>query len=65
MKGLDYLHSNSYLNYHGNLSSTTCLITSRWVVVLSDFGLNRLLNPKFAEGTLRKTFKEAEGDCQF
>lgn len=37
-QGMLYLH-DSPLRYHGALSSSNCLIDSRWVVKLSDFGL--------------------------
>ncbi|XP_046561340.1 atrial natriuretic peptide receptor 1-like [Haliotis rubra] len=36
--GLEYLHMSS-LKYHGNLTSSNCLIDSRWVCKLTDFGL--------------------------
>jgi serine/threonine protein kinase len=33
-----YIHS-SPVEYHGDLKSSNCLVDSRWVVKISDFGL--------------------------
>lgn len=38
LQGMTYLH-DSPLRVHGNLCTANCLIDSRWVVKLSDFGL--------------------------
>ncbi|GMT22899.1 hypothetical protein PFISCL1PPCAC_14196, partial [Pristionchus fissidentatus] len=39
--GLDYLHS-SFLQCHGNLNSSACLVDDRWQVKLSDYGLRTI-----------------------
>ncbi|XP_058835407.1 guanylate cyclase 32E [Topomyia yanbarensis] len=38
LRGMIYLH-DSPLHFHGSLRTSNCLIDSRWVVKLSDFGL--------------------------
>lgn len=38
---MTYLH-DSALRSHGNLKSSKCLVDSRWVVKISDFGLHEL-----------------------
>ncbi|CAG7826833.1 unnamed protein product, partial [Allacma fusca] len=39
LRGLSYLHDSSQFRFHGNLKPTNCLVDSRWVLRLSDFGL--------------------------
>lgn len=39
LRGMLYLH-DSPLRYHGNLKASNCLVDSRWVVKLADFGLS-------------------------
>ncbi|KAG5673369.1 hypothetical protein PVAND_003425 [Polypedilum vanderplanki] len=43
IRGMTYLH-DSPLRVHGNLCTSNCLIDSRWVVKLSDFGLYAFKN---------------------
>jgi len=38
---MDYLHS-SVIRYHGNLKSTNCVVDSRFVLKITDFGLTSL-----------------------
>ncbi|XP_041362491.1 guanylate cyclase 32E-like [Gigantopelta aegis] len=40
LKGLIYLHQ-SEIGCHGDLKSSNCLVDSRWVVKITDFGLNK------------------------
>ncbi|XP_011493860.1 PREDICTED: guanylate cyclase 32E [Ceratosolen solmsi marchali] len=39
MRGMIYLHE-SVIKFHGSLSTSNCLVDSRWVVKLADFGLH-------------------------
>jgi len=47
LHGLQYLH-DSPLRFHGNLKTSNCLVDSRWVVKVADFGLHEF--KKGAEG---------------
>ena len=55
IRGMTYLHKNSSIGVHGNLKSSNCLVTSRWVVKLSGFGLPNIRN-KFKEDRGKTTF---------
>jgi len=38
-QGMKYLH-NAAVKFHGNLTSTRCVIDSHWVVKITDWGLH-------------------------
>ncbi|XP_057557207.1 guanylyl cyclase C isoform X3 [Hippopotamus amphibius kiboko] len=44
-KGMSYLHS-SKIEVHGRLKSTNCVVDSRMVVKITDFGCNSILPPR-------------------
>ena len=41
LKGMVYLHKTD-LHCHGNLKSSNCVVTSRWVLQITDYGLHEL-----------------------
>ncbi|XP_019370454.1 PREDICTED: heat-stable enterotoxin receptor isoform X3 [Gavialis gangeticus] len=64
-KGMSYLHS-SKTEVHGRLKSTNCVVDSRMVVKITDFGCNSILPPKkdlwTAPEHLRKANVSQKGD---
>lgn len=57
IKGMTYLH-DSPLRSHGNLKSSKCLVDSRWVVKIADFGLHELKFGAEAEGQSNTDFEK-------
>ena len=45
LNGMIYLHE-SPIGYHSNLKAANCLVDSRWVLKISDFGLQVYENLK-------------------
>ncbi|CAB3253926.1 unnamed protein product [Arctia plantaginis] len=41
LRGLTYLHDSALVS-HGNLTSSNCLVDSRWVLQIADYGLHNL-----------------------
>ncbi|KFO27223.1 Heat-stable enterotoxin receptor [Fukomys damarensis] len=64
-KGMSYLHS-SKIEVHGRLKSTNCVVDSRMVVKITDFGCNSILPPKkdlwTAPEHLRQANSSQKGD---
>ena len=52
VRGMIYIHNTPSISIHGNLKSSNCLVTSRWVVKLSNFGL----------AEMRSSFKNDRGE---
>lgn len=48
LQGLEYIHS-SPIRYHGRLSGTNCVIDSRFMLKLTDFGLPSIYNVEMRE----------------
>ena len=43
---MEYIHK-SQLKFHGRLKSSNCLLDSRWVIKIADFGLAPLRNTTY------------------
>ncbi|KAL4224656.1 hypothetical protein ACF0H5_015353 [Mactra antiquata] len=50
-QGLEHIHKSS-IRYHGNLKSSNCVIDSRWVCKLTDFGVRKLKSIQDSEDML-------------
>lgn len=51
-----YLH-HSPLKYHGNLKSRNCVVDSRWVLKVTDFGLPNMYSNQNYSRTLNLSGK--------
>jgi serine/threonine protein kinase len=50
-QGMSYLH-DSPVRVHGNLKTSNCLVDSRWVVKLADFGLHQFKQGDYTSSCL-------------
>ena len=62
VKGLIYIH-RSAIEYHGNLTSSNCLVDDHWTLKLTDFGI-RSLRRTLGDNVLKSGRALIEGnDC--
>lgn len=47
-KGLEHIHTSS-IGYHGRMFLSNCLVDTRWLVKLTDFGMQPILNDMAAQ----------------
>ena len=50
-QGMAFIHESEF-GYHGNLKSSKCLVDSRWVLKIADFGLHPLTMPDVSDFNL-------------
>lgn len=62
-QGLDYLH-NSPIAFHGRLFVNNCVVDARWIVKLTDFGLNPILNHMKEQNSIELPEEEEEVDSK-
>ena len=45
-----FIH-DSEIGTHGNLKSSNCVVDSKWVLMVTDFGLHQLVNERSGSGS--------------
>jgi len=62
--GMSFLH-NSAIQYHGNLKSTNCVVDSRFVLKITDYGLHSFRNTLSTEESFRESESKAQSSTIF
>ena len=63
LQGMLYLH-NSALAVHGNLKSSNCVVTSRWVLKVTDFGMRELRAAVDMDSQSNYQYYKSESACR-
>ena len=48
VEGMIYLH-DTHINYHGNLKSSTCLVSSSWSIKITGFGIQSVRRRSYTQ----------------
>ena len=56
-QGMIFIH-DSEIGVHGNLKSSNCVVDSKWVLMVTDFGLHQLVNERSGSGSDLKKYYE-------
>ena len=56
---MTFIHE-SYIGSHGNLKTSNCLVDSRFVLLVTDFGLHKLVNERSGSVTDMKKYYDSK-----
>ena len=59
LKGMLFINE-SEIKCHGNLKPSNCLVDSRWMLQITDFGLNALCEPDSSDSIDEEKYYERE-----
>lgn len=63
LNGLDFLQ-HSRFNYHGSLTSSSCLITGKWELKITDYGLRKIHRTQIDPTVLDALRKDSHVDSK-
>ena len=59
-----FIH-DSEIGTHGNLKSSNCVVDSKWVLMVTDFGLHQLVNERSGSGSDMTNYYERKYPIAF